>query len=80
MSRSYQINVVFRTGSTSGGPWGVSLLTHAKGPDLEALLRLLDADSSVTSLSVYNTLTVPDITKMGKLTAADLGIELTKLK
>lgn len=80
MSRSYQINVVFRNSSTGGGPTGMSLLTQAKGADLEALLRVLDADSSVTSLSVFSTFTVPDISKMGKLTASDLGIELTKLK
>jgi hypothetical protein len=62
------------------GATGLSLLTQANGTDLEALLRVLDADSSVTTLSVYTTFTVPDITKMRKLTAADLGIELTKLK
>lgn len=80
MSRSYQINVVFRNSSTGGGPTGMSLHTQAKGTNLEALLRVLDADSSVTSLSVYNTFAVPEISKMGKLTAADLGFELSKLK
>ena len=80
MPRGYQINVVFRSGSAGSGTVGMSLLTQAKGADLEALLRLLDADSNVTSLSVYSTFTVPELTKMGKLTAGDLGIELTKLK
>lgn len=80
MPRGYQINVVFRSSPAGSGTVGMSLLTQAKGADLEALLRLLDADSNVTSLSVYSTFTVPDISKMGKLTAGDLGIELTKLK
>lgn len=80
MPRCYQINIVFRNSSAGSGTVGMSLLTQAKGTDLEALLRLLDADSNVTSLTVYNTFTVPELTKTGKLTAADLGIELTKLK
>lgn len=80
MPRGYQIDVVLRATAGRHESSALSLRTQAKGADLEALLRMLDADTNVTSLTVFSTFTVPELTKLGKLSAGDLGFELTKLK
>jgi hypothetical protein len=80
MSRSYQINVVFRSTPGKYEPGSITLQTQAKGGDLEALLRVLDANANVTSMSVYNTVEVINVAKLGRLSAIDLGFDLIKLK
>lgn len=81
VSRSYKIQVDFRGTKECGHKATTHLYVNAGMADLAVLLHALDESEAVGSMSVYCTLTVPDLHTHGRLTGQDLGItDLKKLK
>jgi len=72
---SYMVSVRLQENSWSGNAVTQDLYTSANMPDLGVLLRMLDASPTVTGINVYRTITVPDLTKLQKMTRADLNIQ-----
>lgn len=79
--QSYKIHVKFHADASTGHTAATHLYVNAGTPDLAVLLHALDSSPAVASVSVFSTLTVPDLYTHGKLTAEDLGMpDLRKLR
>ena len=80
---SYAIIVNYTKPPLGYAPGPTTLHLTANNADLAAFLHVLDASKSVASYSVTNTITIPPLHQMSKLTYTDLGIaegQLSKLK
>jgi len=78
MAKSFMIRVTVVPGYTESHV--LDLYINAKQADLAALLLSFEHSPTVTSFSVFSTLTVPNLSILGKLACNDLGMEqLVKL-
>lgn len=69
MIRSYVISVRLQGGI------GQELYVRSESADLRRLLQALDESPTVTEVAVTETLTIPDLTKFGRVSRDKLGIE-----
>lgn len=76
--QSYKIHVKFHADASTGNTAATHLYVNAGMPDLAVLLHALDSSPAVASVSVFSTLTVPDLHTHGKLTLQDLGMPYLK--
>jgi len=80
-SHSFKIVVEYSRLNELNAKTTSTLYTSATCADLAMVLHALDESAAVASFSVFNTVTVPTLHNLGKLTAQDLGIlDLVKLK
>jgi len=61
--------------SWSGDTIVQDIYMRANIPDLGVFLRTLDASNTVQGITVFKTLTIPDLTKIVKMTREDLHIQ-----
>lgn len=80
MPRSYAILVEYAKGKLSAAPAPVTLYANVDSADLSQLLSTLNASDAVARLSVSATMTIPPLHKFSKLSNADLGCSIDKLK
>jgi hypothetical protein len=64
----------------SGESWAGDTIVQdiymrANMPDLGVFLRTLDSSNTVLGITVFKTLTIPDLTKIVKMTREDLHIQ-----
>ena len=75
MIHSYMISVRLQENSWSGSTVTQDLYVKSNMPDLGVFLRTLDASNTVQGITVFKTLTIPDLTKIVKMTREDLHIQ-----
>lgn len=76
MIYSYMITVKLLSGESWAGDTIVQdIYMRANMPDLGVFLRTLDASNTVQGITVFKTLTIPDLTKIVKMTREDLHIQ-----
>lgn len=81
VTHSYKIFVEYNRLNELNAKTTSTLFVTASTADLAVLLHALDASASVAGITVFATLTFPNLHTYNKLTSADLGItEITKLK
>jgi hypothetical protein len=69
------VSVRLQENNWSGSAVTQNLYTSANMPDLGVLLRVLDASPTVTGITVYRTITVPELTKLRQMTREELNIQ-----
>ena len=75
MSRGYKVDVIYRHGLGKQ-----ELYLNATIAGLRRMLHMLDQSADVESFAVFESLTVPALSILGKLNQTSIPIESKKLK
>ena len=82
MTQNYKIVVTINDSQTGRRRIAQSLFITATQPDLVLVLQTFNSSPSVIEIKVFNTVSVPELSVLNRLTRTDIGIDdgiLTKV-